>query len=228
MTSRRIILWRHGRTAWNAERRFQGQTDIPLDDTGLAQAARAAKVLARLKPARIHSSDLSRARATADALAAVTGLAVEEDVALRETFAGQWQGLTRTELEERFGDDLQQWAAGAEIRPGGGETRSEVADRMVTSVNRALDGMAPGETLVVATHGGAARAAIGALLGLPIEHWAALGVLANCAWSVLEENTSGHGPTLAAAGVQRRVAAGDRPRGRPMSIVYRAVSRKGL
>jgi probable phosphoglycerate mutase len=195
VTSRRIILWRHGRTAWNAERRFQGQTDIPLDDTGLAQAARAAKVLARLKPARIHSSDLSRARATADALAAVTGLAVEEDVALRETFAGQWQGLTRTELEERFGDDLQQWAAGAEIRPGGGETRREVADRMVTSVNRALDGLAPGETLVVATHGGAARAAIGALLGLPIEHWAALGVLANCAWSVLEENTSGHGPT---------------------------------
>jgi probable phosphoglycerate mutase len=195
VASRRIILWRHGRTAWNAERRFQGQTDIPLDDTGLAQAVRAAKVLARLKPARIHSSDLSRARVTADALAAVTGLAVEEDAALRETFAGQWQGLTRTELEERFGDDLQQWAAGAEIRPGGGETRREVADRMVTSVTRALDGMAPGETLVVATHGGAARAAIGALLGLPIEHWAALGVLANCAWSVLEENTSGLGPT---------------------------------
>jgi probable phosphoglycerate mutase len=194
VTSRRIILWRHGRTAWNAERRFQGQTDIPLDDTGVAQAARAAKVLARLKPARIRSSDLSRARSTADALAAITGLSVEEDVALRETFAGEWQGLTRTELEERFGVDLQQWAAGSDIRPGGGETRSEVADRMVTAVDRALDGMAPGETLVVATHGGAARAAIGALLGLPIEHWAALGVLANCAWSVLEENASGHGP----------------------------------
>ena len=60
MTSRRIILWRHGRTAWNAERRFQGQTDIPLDDTGLAQASRAAKVLARLHPHRIHSSDLMK------------------------------------------------------------------------------------------------------------------------------------------------------------------------
>lgn len=194
MTSRRIILWRHGRTAWNAERRFQGQTDIPLDDTGLAQASRAAKVLARLQPHRIHSSDLSRARATADALAALTGLAVEEDADLRETFAGQWQGLTRTELEEQFGADLQQWAAGSEIRPGGGETRSEVAHRMVTAIDRALEGTAPGETLVVATHGGAARAAIGAMLGLPIEHWAALGVLANCAWSVLEENTSSHGP----------------------------------
>lgn len=195
MTSRRIVLWRHGRTAWNAERRFQGQTDIPLDDTGVAQAARAATVLARLKPHRIHSSDLARARATAEALAAITGLAVTEDVALRETYAGQWQGLTRTELEDRFGDELQQWAAGSDLRPGGGETRSEVADRMVAAVDRALDGMAPGETLVVATHGGAARAAIGALLGLPIEHWAALGVLANCAWSVLEENMSGHGPS---------------------------------
>jgi len=195
VTSRRIIFWRHGRTAWNAERRFQGQTDIPLDDTGLAQAARAATVLARLQPHRLRSSDLSRARATADALAALTGLTVEEDVALRETYAGEWQGLTRTELEERFGADLQEWAAGSDIRPGGGETRSEVAQRMVTSIELSLGGMAPGETLVVATHGGAARAAIGALLGLPIEHWAALGVLANCAWSVLEENTSGHGPS---------------------------------
>ncbi len=136
MTSRRIILWRHGRTAWNAERRFQGQTDIPLDDTGRAQAARAAKVLARLHPHRIRSSDLSRARATADALAGLTGLAVTDDVDLRETYAGEWQGLTRTELEERFGADLQQWAAGAEIRPGGGETRSEVAARMVAAVDR--------------------------------------------------------------------------------------------
>ena len=194
MTSRRIVLWRHGRTAWNAERRFQGQTDIPLDDTGLAQAARAAKVLARLQPQRLHSSDLSRARTTAAALAALTGLPVTEDVGLRETYAGQWQGLTRTELEEQFGDDLREWAAGSDIRPGGGETRSEVAERMVTAIDRALDDVAPGQTLVVATHGGAARAAIGALLGLPIEHWAALGVLANCAWSVLEENTSGHGP----------------------------------
>jgi probable phosphoglycerate mutase len=194
VTSRRIIFWRHGRTAWNAERRFQGQTDVPLDATGLTQAARAAKVLARLDPARICSSDLARARATADALAVLTGLHVHEDTGLRETYAGQWEGLTRAELEERFGDELQSWAAGSDIRPGGGETRREVADRVVDSVGRGLAEVDSGQTLVVATHGGAARAAIGDLLGLPAEHWAALGVLANCAWSVLEENTSGHGP----------------------------------
>jgi glucosyl-3-phosphoglycerate phosphatase len=195
VTARHIVFWRHGRTTWNAERRFQGQTDVPLDDTGVAQAGRAAKALARLRPHRIVSSDLSRARATAEALAVLTDLPVVEDQRLRETYAGQWQGLTRDELEERFADDLRAWAAGSDLRPGGGgETRIEVAERVVAAVDEALTDVGPGQTLVVATHGGAARAAIGALLGLPPEHWAALGVLANCAWSVLEENTSGLGP----------------------------------
>lgn len=192
--ARQIVIWRHGRTAWNAERRFQGQTDIPLDATGIGQAARAAEALARLKPSRIVSSDLSRARMTADALGAVTGIPVEDDPRLRETFAGTWEGLTRTELEEQHGDDLLLWSAGSDVRPGGGETRREVAVRMVEAVDAALAPLEGGDTLVVATHGGAARAAIGALLGLPHEHWAALGVLTNCAWSVLQENTSGHGP----------------------------------
>jgi probable phosphoglycerate mutase len=188
------VLWRHGRTSWNAERRFQGQTDVPLDATGEAQAARAATALALLEPALIISSDLSRARVTADALAVLSGVPVREDVALRETFAGEWEGLTRPELEQRFAAELSVWAADPDARPGGGETRREVAVRMVAAITTALADVAPGETLVVATHGGAARAAAGALLGLPPEHWAALGVLANCAWTVLEENLSAHGP----------------------------------
>ena len=194
MTGRRIVLWRHGRTAWNAERRFQGQTDIPLDATGLAQATRSARTLAQLGPHRIISSDLSRARATAQALADETGLSIAEDAGLRETFAGEWQGLTRTELEERFGDELVRWTTGPDVRPGGGETRREVADRMVDAVHRGLEGLTAGQTLVVATHGGSARAAMGALLGLPADCWAALGVLVNCAWSVLEEGPRRQGP----------------------------------
>jgi broad specificity phosphatase PhoE len=187
VTSRRIVFWRHGRTAWNAERRFQGQTDIPLDAAGAEQAARAARTLARLNPDRIISSDLSRARATAQALADLTGLEVAEDAGLRETFAGEWQGLTRSELETRFGDELVRWTTGPDVRPGGGETRREVAERMVAAVDRGLAGLETGQTLVVATHGGSARAAMGSLLGLPADCWAALGVLVNCAWSVLEE-----------------------------------------
>lgn len=194
MTARRIVFWRHGRTSWNAERRFQGQTDVPLDDTGIAQAERAARALALLTPTRIISSDLRRARMTADALGRVTGLEVTEDAGLRETFAGEWQGLTRTELEERHGDELAVWAAGPDFRPGGGETRREVAARMVATVTRELPVVPAGGVLVVATHGGSGRAAIGSLLGLPAEHWAALGVMANCAWSVLEESVSAGGP----------------------------------
>ena len=194
MTARRLVFWRHGRTSWNAEQRFQGQSDIPLDDVGLAQAARAAKALARLQPARILSSDLSRAMATANALSTVTGLAVEPDSGLRETWAGEWEGLTRTELDERFPGEMSRWGAGSDVRPGGGETRVEVADRMVAVVHAALVGLGEGQTMVIATHGGSARAAIGALLGLPPDHWAALGVLTNCAWSVLQENTGDHGP----------------------------------
>ena len=90
MKPRRIIFWRHGRTEWNAERRFQGQTDVPLDDLGRKQAAHAAQLLSGLEPDGIVSSDLSRARETAEALAVLTGLSVVTDERLRETYAGQW------------------------------------------------------------------------------------------------------------------------------------------
>lgn len=194
MSARRIVIWRHGRTAWNAERRFQGQTDVPLDATGFAQAERAAAALVAVSPVRIISSDLARARETAQALASRVDLEVHLDRDLRETFAGSWEGLSRVELEEQFGDELARWASGSDVRPGGGETRVEVSTRMVAAIDRALEHVGPRQTLVVATHGGAARAAIGAMIGLPAEYWAGLGVLTNCAWSVLQENVTEYGP----------------------------------
>ncbi len=123
---RRLVLWRHGRTTWNAEHRFQGQTDVPLDEVGVDQARRAAMELATLEPSVIVSSDLIRARDTAAQLAALTGLEVGLDERLRETFAGDWQGLTREEIRARYGSELDQWAAGSDLRPGGGERRTEV------------------------------------------------------------------------------------------------------
>ena len=192
---RRIVFWRHGRTTWNAEHRFQGQTDIALDDVGVAQAERAAAMLASLAPSRIIASDLQRARATAEPLARLTGLSITDDADLRETFAGEWEGLTRRELESNYGDDLQRWSSDPHFRAGRtGETRIEVAERVTSAVQRGLDGLEPGGVLIVATHGGAARAGIGAILGLPPEHWAVLGVLTNTSWSVLIENPGAHGP----------------------------------
>jgi len=191
MSPRRVVLWRHGRTAWNAESRFQGTTDVGLDEVGIAQAERAARDLATLAPYRIVSSDLERARVTAEALAAVVELEVETDPDLRETYAGTWQGLTRDEIVAEDRDTWTRWIAGDDVRPGGGETRSEVAVRVSGAVLRHAEHLPAGGTLVVTSHGGAVRACLGTLLGLPVEHWTVLGGLVNCAWSVLEEQPDG-------------------------------------
>jgi len=190
---RRIVLWRHGRTSWNADRRFQGQTDISLDDVGREQAANAARLLTGLKPTAIISSDLERAADTAAELSTLTGIPVRIDVRLRETFAGDWEGMVWGDIESRYTDDMARWVSDPYLRPGGGETRVEVAARMTAAISDALAELGPDGTLVVTTHGGAARAGLGALLELPPEHWSILGVLTNCAWSVLVENTSGYG-----------------------------------
>ena len=186
------MLWRHGRTSWNDDRRFQGQTDIELDQHGLRQARRTARLLAALPPTALLSSDLVRARDTAAELARLTGLPVGVDARLRETNAGRWQGLLASEIEATDPDEWHAWMAGdATVRPGGGETRAEVADRACAAVGAALAELPSRGVLVVATHGGTARALIGRLLGLPEAEWHVLGGLANCSWSVLAEAAHG-------------------------------------
>lgn len=185
------MIWRHGRTAWNLERRFQGQTDIPLDEVGTAQAERSARLLASLQPDLIFSSDLQRAADTARELGRVTGLPVSFDAGLRETYAGRWQGLTNEEIDRRYPEEVAAWRRGEQVRRGGGEFESEVADRTVAVIERGLEKLDDGGTLVVVTHGGAARVAIGRLIGLDPTTWGALGALSNCCWSVLGENRRG-------------------------------------
>ncbi|WP_446465689.1 histidine phosphatase family protein [Streptomyces sp. BRA346] len=188
---RRIVLWRHGQTAWNIERRFQGSLDIELTDTGVAQAHRAARLLAGLRPDAIIASDLKRVMATAAELAAVTGLTVDHYAGLRETYAGEWQGLTHEEIIERFGEQYAAWKRGEPVRRGGGELESEVADRAAPVVQEAAEKLPDGGTLVVVSHGGTIRTTIGRLLGLESHTWEALGGLSNCCWSVLGEGARG-------------------------------------
>jgi probable phosphoglycerate mutase len=96
--------------------------------------------------------------------------------------------MTYEELREKYGETYQRWSIGTEIRPGDtGETRVEVAERMVRGIHRYLPKIENGQTLVVATHGGAARAAVAKLLGMPHNLWGSLGILANCSWVVLQE-----------------------------------------
>ncbi|WP_327238706.1 histidine phosphatase family protein [Streptomyces sp. NBC_01317] len=188
---RRIVLWRHGQTAWNLERRFQGSTDIELTATGVAQARRSARLLASLRPDAIVASDLSRAAATAAELAGLTGLEIAYDAGLRETFAGDWQGLTHEEIVERFGEQYAAWKRGEPVRRGGGELETEVADRAAPVVLRHAEKLPDDGTLVVVSHGGTIRTTIGRLLGLEAHHWEGLGGLSNCCWSVLGEGARG-------------------------------------
>lgn len=197
---RRIVFWRHGQTQWNLDSRFQGATDIPLDEVGIGQAVAAAPSLAALRPDLIVASDLSRALRTAQALGELTGLEVRSDAGLRETDGGGWQGLTRVQIIDTYPDLFRAWVAGHDVRPPAGESRGEVVARVVSSVERHLADVPEGGTLVVVSHGGAIRGGIGGLLGLAPQQWTALGVIANCAWSVLSQlelpSTPGGEPTL--------------------------------
>ncbi|WP_434600374.1 histidine phosphatase family protein [Streptomyces sp. A5-4] len=188
---RRIVLWRHGQTAWNLERRFQGSTDIELTVDGLAQARRSARLLASLKPDVMIASDLKRAAATAGELAGLTGLDVTYDAALRETYAGAWQGLTHDEIIKQFGAQYASWKRGEPVRRGGGELETEVADRAAPVVLAHAEKLPDNGTLVVVSHGGTIRTTIGRLLGLESYHWEGLGGLSNCCWSVLGEGARG-------------------------------------
>jgi probable phosphoglycerate mutase len=188
---RRVILWRHGQTSWNVDRRFQGTSDVELTETGIGQARRAARLLASLKPDAIVASDLQRAANTAAELSALTDIDVVHDEGLRETYAGVWQGLTHEEIIARYGDEYAAWKRGEPVRRGGGELETEVADRAAPVVLSHADKLPEDGTLVVVSHGGTIRTTIGRLLGLESRHWESLGGLSNCCWSVLGEGARG-------------------------------------
>lgn len=179
------MLLRHGQTTWNVEERFQGHTDIPLDDVGTAQAERAGRLLAALRPDAIVSSDLGRALATARPLAALTGLAVAIDKDLRERSGGLWEGLTGAEIRERFPAEHATWS------PPQGEPAEEVATRVAAALERVADGLPDGGLAVVVSHGAALRFGMERVLGIPAEASGVLGPLSNCSWSVLGSGRSG-------------------------------------
>ena len=183
----RVVIWRHGRTAWNAELRWQGQSDIPLDDVGLEQASAAAIKLSEYEPTKIISSDLMRATRTAQFLSDIVGVPVDIDHRLRETNGGQWEGMTQSDIRREHPDYLESWLNDP-LLPAGmtGETRDAVADRVADAITEHVAN-ATG-TLVVATHGGAARVAILKLLGLSMDYSSRFKVLNNCAWAVLDLN----------------------------------------
>ncbi|MEY4152043.1 MAG: hypothetical protein RL249_462 [Actinomycetota bacterium] len=191
LVANQIILWRHGQTEWNVANKFQGHTDIPLNEVGKFQAAHAAPLIAAMDPTMIIASDLIRAQSTAHELVKLTGLEVFIDSRLRETNCGNWEGLTGDEIRKIDLANLREWSMGGDNPAGGiGERRSEVGARGVAAITEALAGK-DNQRLVVATHGGTSRTIIGSFLDLPIPYWSRVGGLSNAQWSILEESPKG-------------------------------------
>jgi broad specificity phosphatase PhoE len=157
-----LLLARHGETDWNRELRIQGSSDVGLNELGRKQAQALAQELEHVELDAIYSSDLSRARATAEAVAASHGLDVRLDPRLRERSFGSWEGLTREDVAARPEDRHD------------GETDDEVRERVLAAV-RSIAAAHAGEQVLVVSHGGALNALWHHALGVRIERWA------NCA-----------------------------------------------
>ena len=162
-----LLLARHGETDWNRARRWQGHADRPLTDLGRAQAAALGDRLADIALDAVYSSDLRRARETAEAVALPHGLDVIELPELREVDVGSWEGLTRDEAESRFPDGFRRWLAGGTGWEDG-ETYAEMSRRVLAVVERIASDHEGGRILIV-SHGGPIRAIHGAALGMDVE-----------------------------------------------------------
>lgn len=184
--AKRLVLLRHGRTAWNATGRAQGHTDISLDDVGRAQAANAAMHLAAFEPAFVWSSDLARARETAAEIVALTGGELVLDSRLREIDVGVRQGLTFDEFSAAHPDIVARFRAGERVVVPGAEPVEEIAERMLAVIGAAAELVQPGETGILVGHGASLKIGLLAFLGAPDDLSEMLAGMANCAWAVLE------------------------------------------
>lgn len=168
-----ILLIRHGETAWNAEKRLQGHLDIVLNAEGERQAALLGAALAAERIDHILSSDLQRARQTAEAIACARAAQVGIDPALRERCYGGFEGLLYSEIAARFPLEFAAWQArdvDGVLPPGAnrGESFREFYERVSGAIAKHAAAH-PGKTIALVAHGGVLECAYRAALGLSLE-----------------------------------------------------------
>ena len=192
MTAARLVLWRHGRTEWNVEGRFQGQADVSLDEVGREQAPRRRGSWPLSSRCRSSPATCPRTYQTAEPLAALTGLEIQTDKRLREIHVGSWEGLLGDEIRVQDPELAARVWRGEDVRRSPtGESPQEVAERVAEALAEIAETADDGATIVVVTHGLAGRVGACRFVGLPFEHWRLLGGLANCAWISLDRHRSG-------------------------------------
>lgn len=197
----RIVLVRHGESAWNVEGRFQGQSGSGLSPLGHEQARCLAEILARTVPRSdlTFASDLERVRQTVKPFVELTGAAVTVDERLREIDTGTWSGRSFDEVAQDFPEVLLALRRGEDVRRGGGETFEELRERVaavIAEICRATpDRVAESGllTAIVFTHGGPIRMAAAEALGLPSGGHRRLSPPANCSLTELDALVDGDG-----------------------------------
>lgn len=180
-----LVLWRHGQTDYNSQKRVQGRIDMSLNDAGRAQTAAVVPGLEALEPDMIVASPLRRAQETAQALAQRCGLEVGVEPDLAERSFGQWEGLTRREIKERWPEQYRRWRAGEEPRGVDVEPRADLAARIGGALLRLAETADEGRTIVVASHGSALTVGACRLLGLDPTVWFGLRGLENSHYAIL-------------------------------------------
>lgn len=165
-----VLLARHGETDWNAERRFQGHADRPLNARGRAQAEALAERLAPAPLAAVYASDLARARETAEIVARRHGLPVVTRPDLKEVDVGSWSGLTTDEARTRHPEAFSRWRDEGQPGWADGETYEEMRARALRAVLE-IGAEHAGETVLVVAHGGTIRALLATALGLDVHEY---------------------------------------------------------
>src|SRR5262249_49274610 len=161
----RLLLVRHGETQLTAEDRFSGAVGVDLSDAGRRQVEQLAARLAGQTICAAYASPLSRTLETARILAAPHDLPIVERDGLREISHGRWEGLTRKEVETRFGDEYTAWEADPfTFAPEGGESGLAVLARALPVI-RAIVAAHPGETVLAVSHKATLRLVLSSLLG---------------------------------------------------------------
>jgi broad specificity phosphatase PhoE len=164
-----LLLARHGESDWNHSKRWQGFADRPLTDLGRRQAAELARHLEDTELDAVYSSDLQRARETAEIVAQTKGLRVETTTELREVDVGSWSGLTRADAEARYPEHYARWLQGGEGWEDG-ETYDQLGERVVRAIRR-IAKIHEGERILVVAHGGTIRAIHAAALGVDVHSY---------------------------------------------------------
>ncbi|WP_026196161.1 histidine phosphatase family protein [Corynebacterium lubricantis] len=178
---RQLVMLRHGQTDYNANHRMQGQLDTQLSSVGIEQARSAAKYVGNLNIVKIVSSDLTRAKDTADIIANTLGLDVTIDARLRETDLGHWQGRTHEEVDSEYVGARAAWRHNPGWAPPGGESRLEVARRARPAIDELMASFPDweGQAVLIVAHGGTISALTSNLLGLAPTQYPLLSGLKN-------------------------------------------------